>query len=355
MPGGERTEPASPRKREQARRKGQVAQSTDLANAVSLLGALAGIKALGGPLVSGLLNIFRNGVLRAASFDGSAQAASRLLDRASLEGFMVAAPIIGVVMLVGVVVNVAQVGLILAPAHLSPNLSRLNPAAGLARIFSGRGGVELLKSALKVAVLTWLGYTGARDAMDELVMAPAMDIGAAMAAVGAAAYSTGLKMGLFLLVLGVADYIYQRREFEKSIMMTREEVKEELKQSEGDPMMKSRIRARMRAIAMRRMMADVPKATVVVTNPTHYAVALRYEEGMSAPKVVAKGQNLIAQRIRELALEHGVPIVENPPLAQSLYKACEVGQEIPESLYRAVAEVLAYVYMLNRRQGAGRR
>lgn len=355
MPGGERTEPASPRKREQARRKGQVARSTDLASAVSLLGALAAVKVLGGSLASGLMDIFRKGILRAASFDATPQAASQLLARASLEGFLAAAPIVAVVMLAGIAVNVAQVGLILAPAHLAPSLSRLNPSAGLSRVFSGRGGVELLKSALKVVVLAWLGYAGARSAMDELVMAPAMDIGAAMAAVGAAVYSTGLKMGLFLLVLGVADYIYQRREFEKSIMMTREEVKEELKQSEGDPMMKARIRARMRAIAMRRMMADVPKATVVVTNPTHYAVALRYEEGMSAPKVVAKGQNLIAQRIRELALKHGVPVVENPPLAQSLYKACEVGQEIPESLYRAVAEVLAYVYMLNRRQGAGRR
>lgn len=259
-------------------------------------------------------------------------------------------PVIGVAMVVGVVVNLLQVGVMFTAEPLSPNWARLNPVAGFTRLFSRRAFVESVKTLLKVLLIGWLTFSAVRADAAMLLRTSEIDPLMVLMLVGQLLYKMAWRVGLAMLVLALLDYGFQRWEYEKSLRMTKEEVKQELKQTEGDPQVRSRIRARQQAIARRRMMQAVPKADVVVTNPTHYAVALQYDaQKMAAPTVVAKGMNLIALRIREIAQQHGVPIVENPPLAQSLYRTVDIGEQIPPELYQAVAEVLAYVYRLRRR------
>ncbi len=259
-------------------------------------------------------------------------------------------PVIGVAMVVGVVVNLLQVGVTFTAEPLAPNWARLNPVAGFTRLFSRRAFVDSVKTLLKVLLIGWLTFSAVRADAAMLLRTSEIDPLMVMMLVGQLLYKMAWRVGLAMLVLALLDYGFQRWEYEKSLRMTKEEVKQEMKQTEGDPQVKSRIRARQQAIARRRMMQAVPKADVVVTNPTHYAVALQYDaQKMAAPTVVAKGMNLIAWRIREIAQRHGVPIVENPPLAQSLYRTVDIGEQIPPELYQAVAEVLAYVYRLRRR------
>lgn len=259
-------------------------------------------------------------------------------------------PVIGVAMVVGVVVNLLQVGVTFTAEPLAPNWARLNPVAGFTRLFSRRAFVDSVKTLLKVLLIGWLTFSAVRADAAMLLRTSEIDPLMVMMLVGQLLYKMAWRVGLAMLVLALLDYGFQRWEYEKSLRMTKEEVKQEMKQTEGDPQVKSRIRARQQAIARRRMMQAVPKADVVVTNPTHYAVALQYDaQKMAAPTVVAKGMNLIALRIREIAQRHGVPIVENPPLAQSLYRTVDIGEQIPPELYQAVAEVLAYVYRLRRR------
>jgi len=258
-------------------------------------------------------------------------------------------PIIGVAMVVGVVVNLLQVGVMFTAEPLAPNWARINPVNGFVRLFSRRAVVEGTKMLLKVLLIGWLAFSAVRADAAMLLRTGEIDPLMVLMLVGQLLYKVAWRVGLAMLVLAVLDYAFQRYEYEKSLRMTKEEVKQELKQTEGDPLVRSRVRARQQAMARRRMMQAVPKADVVVTNPTHYAVALQYDASkMTAPTVVAKGMNLIARRIREIALQHHVPIVENPPLAQSLYRTVEVGQQIPPALYEAVAQVLAYVYRLRR-------
>lgn len=262
-------------------------------------------------------------------------------------------PVIGVAMVVGVVVNLLQVGVMFTAEPLAPNWARLNPVAGFTRLFSRRAFVESVKTLLKVLLIGWLTFSAVRADAAMLLRTSEIDPLMVLMLVGQLLYKMAWRVGLAMLVLALLDYGFQRWEYEKSLRMTKEEVKQEMKQTEGDPQVKSRIRARQQAIARRRMMQAVPKADVVVTNPTHYAVALQYDaQKMAAPTVVAKGMNLIALRIREIAQQHGVPIVENPPLAQSLYRTVDIGQQIPPELYQAVAEVLAYVYRLRANRGS---
>jgi len=209
--------------------------------------------------------------------------------------------------------------------------------------------VELAKNLLKVTIVGGIAYAALDSVMVESVNLMDSDVESVLGFMAKASLGIGLKTGLAFLALAVLDYFYQRFEFERDLRMTKQEVKEESKQQEGDPLVKSRIRSIQRRIAYKRMMQDVPKADVVVTNPTHLAVALKYQAGaMSAPKVVAKGADLIAQRIRALALEHDIPVVEDKPLAQALYKSVDVGEEVPEKLFQAVAQLLAYIYRLKK-------
>jgi flagellar biosynthesis protein FlhB len=272
---------------------------------------------------------------------------------------VLAGPLLGLIAGGALVSNLLQVGWHFNGGILQPRLSRLNPSRGLARLFTMRSGVEMLKGFLKLTIVTfsgWQYYDGHAGSLFALGLTDPRQIGPH---VGELARQMALRMVATLAVLAALDYAYQRWHFERSLRMTKQEVKDEFKEAEGNPEIKARIRQRQREISRRRMMAAVPTASVVITNPTHYAVALKYEMGQKgAPRLVAKGQDLLALRIRDLAEEHRVPTVENAALARSIYRLVDIDQEIPPELYRAVAEVLALIWRASetsaaRRQAAG--
>jgi flagellar biosynthetic protein FlhB len=258
---------------------------------------------------------------------------------------MIIGPMLLCLLLIVLAANFAQVGFLLAPQALSPKLSRLSPITGLRRIFSLKSLVELLKSILKLVIVgcvAWSAISGEWRHVFPLVGSSPWTIGSHL---GEVALRIGLRIGLVILALALLDYFYQRWEHERSLKMTKKEVKDEYKQREGDPKVKARIRQKQREMAMRRMMAAIPDADVVITNPQHLAVAIRYDrDTMAAPTVVAKGADFVAQRILEIADAHGVTILEDKPLARALYQSVEIDSQIPMALYKAVAEILAYVY-----------
>jgi flagellar biosynthetic protein FlhB len=233
---------------------------------------------------------------------------------------------------------------------LTPKIDKINPINGLQRLFSRRSLVEFIKSILKLLIIGWIAYSGVKNALPLLV--PAMDMQGteALGLVGSLAISILNWIILVLLILAILDYLYQKWDYEDNLRMSKQEIRDEFKQAEGDPMIKARIRQIQREMARRRMFDAIPRADVVVTNPTHVAVALEYKDGMQAPMVLAKGERVVAERIREMAVKHGIPIVQNPPLARALLKSCPVGAPISPDLFEAVAEVLAYVYRLNKKQ-----
>lgn len=350
---GERTESATPKRREEARGEGKVARSTELTNALALLAGVAALAFLGGRLMQRLSDLFRS--LLAASPSGFSTEAGVYVgfQQLALQITAILFPLLVSLVAVGLASNVLQVGFMLTGKPISPRWSLIDPIEGFKRILSLRSVTELLKSILKVCIIGLIAWVTLKSDLDRLVPLTGVDGAVLVGQVGAATVRLGLRVGLALLVLGILDYGYQRWEFERSIRMSRQELEEEQKQTEGDPQVKARVRVAQRLLARRRMMADVAKADVVVTNPTHYAVALKYDrKTMPAPLVVAKGMRKLAERIKAVAKENRVPVVEDPPLARLLYKECEVGSAIPVSVYQAVARVLAYVWKLrNRTQG----
>lgn len=279
----------------------------------------------------------------------AAQARAILLSSASCIALAVG-PIAGACLCAGVVSNVAQVGFLWGAEAMKPELSKLDPLKGLTRILSTQGSVEFAKAVAKVTLVAWATLSTLRHQYQALAATGAMNLSESLGVLGSTAATTCTKACVLLVTLAAADYLYQRFAFERRIRMTRQEVRDDLRQSEGDPMVKLRLRQRQREFARRRMMEDVKRADVVVTNPAHLAVALRYAaREMRAPKVVAKGQRLIAERIKEVAKENRIPIVENKPVAQALFKSVKIGFEIPAALYQSVAEILAFVYRLRRR------
>lgn len=350
MPGEERTEQATPRRRQEARRRGQVARSVELSSVAVFLAVVMVLKAVSEGALQGAMESVRFALTNLSQTEFSPALALSFTTGCLSHAAKAFLPVIGVAIVVGVVVNLLQVGVMFTAEPLAPNWARLNPVAGFTRLFSRRAFVESVKTLLKVLLIGWLTFSAVRADAAMLLRTGEIDPLMVLMLVGQLLYKMAWRVGLAMLVLALLDYGFQRWEYEKSLRMTKEEVKQEMKQTEGDPQVKSRIRARQQAIARRRMMQAVPEADVVVTNPTHYAVALQYDsQRMAAPTVVAKGMNLVALRIREIAQQHGVPIVENPPLAQSLYRTVDIGQQIPPELYQAVAEVLAYVYRLRAR------
>lgn len=350
MPAEERTEQATPRRRQEARRRGQVARSVELSSVAVFLSVVLVLKAVSEGALQGSMESIRFALANIQDTEFSPALALSFSLKCLSHGGAAFLPIIGVALVVGITVNLLQVGMMFTSEPLVPQWTRINPLSGFTRLLSRRTFFESAKMLLKVGLIGWLTFTAVRADAAMLLRTSEIDPLMVLMLVGQLLYKVAWRVGLAMLVLAVIDYGFQRYEHEKSLRMTKQEVKQELKQTEGDPHVKSRIRARQQAIARRRMMQEVPKADVVVTNPTHYAVALRYDANkMAAPTVVAKGMNLIAQRIREIAKQHNVPIVENPPLARSLYRSVEIGQQIPSELYQAVAEVLAYVYSLHRR------
>lgn len=343
-----KTESATPKRRGEMREKGNVPKSREVSSGVILLGTFAALHFSSGHMVKGLSDIIRDFfTARPEQLDTVAGMHGILIDLV-LRGALILAPVLAFNLVCAYTANVAQVGFIFTLQPLTPNFSKLNPVTGFARLFSINALGELFKSLVKFSLVGLLAW---RIIRKEIPVLPGIidRTTPEMATYFASIVSRLIiHCGTGLLVLAAIDYFFQRYTYEKSIKMTKEEVKQEGKDAEGDPAVKGRIRSLQREMARRRIMKEVPQADVIITNPTHYAVALKYERGggMAAPKVVAKGADLMAKRIREIATEHGVPIVERAPLARALYANVDEGQEIPEEFYRAVAEVLAYVYRL---------
>lgn len=341
-----KTEDASPRRREEARKQGQIPFSSELVGAAVLLAAIIGLMYFGGDIGHTMLAIFRTDLRQVVQPDMVPQAAQELFVRALVRALAAMAPFFGVLLVAGVAASVAQVGIQFSPEKFELKPEKLNPADGAKRLFSTaalvKGGLGLLKIAAIGGIAYWVleGRSGvilslSRQRLDGVV---------------GAAWEVVLRLALYLVgatvFIAAIDYLYQRFRFERGLKMTKQEVKDELKQEEGDPHLKARMRQMARERMKRRMLTAVPKATVVITNPTHYAVALRYETNDAAPVVVAKGAGAFAAKIRELARTHNVPLVERPVLARGIYATVKEGQPIPAVLFRAVAEVLAFIYRL---------
>ncbi len=345
----EKTEEATPKRKEEARKKGQVAKSIEINTAFIILAAFFALKLVGPYIYSELTAFMRFMFSHFSTADLTINDIYILTANFGLVFLKTALPVMVVIAVISVAANLLQVGVLFSFEPLMPQLNRINPISGFQRLFSLRSLVELVKSLCKIAII---GYFIYRFISHEIFQLPAL-IGVDLTE--SLRYSSGLivdlalEIGGVILVLAALDYSYQWWEHTKNLRMSKEEVKEEYKQTEGNPQIKSKIKERQRAMAMRRMMQEVPKATAIVTNPTHFAVAIRYDKTMAAPEVVAKGQDFLAERIKQVARENRVAIVENKPLARTLYAMVEVGSAIPPELYQAVAEVLAYVFRLKRR------
>lgn len=350
--GGEKTEPATPKRRQEAREKGQVPRSHEIGQALTLLAIFTVLHYL---LRSGATSFFdfmreSLSVISAGGGQVSIENLGETFGRASRFFIAIVAPVLILALLIAFFTNFIQIGALWTVKPLTPRLETLNPIAGAKKLFSRRALVELAKSALKIAIVGWIAYQAVSGSLNSLLRLGAMDLYSALLVVEDVLWRVGSRVGAAMLVLAGADYLYQRYEYEKSIRMSKEDLMEEMRQTEGDPKVRGRIRQKQRQLAARRMMAKVPQADVVITNPTHIAVALQYDaETMTAPVVVAKGAGYVAQRIREIARRHDIAVVENPGLAWALYEAVEVGAMIPGNLFKAVAEVLAFVYRLKRR------
>jgi flagellar biosynthesis protein FlhB len=356
MADPDKTEKATPKRRHEARKKGNVAKSTDLNGAVVLVAGLVGLMFLGPNLVNGVSSAMR-AIFADISTPGEATSASGLhglLQIALHTMLTTVAPIAGMCLVAGVLVNVAQVSFRPSFEPLKPSFGKLNPLTGFKNVFGPRIFFEGAKALAKV---------GAVGVVVAIALVPQLThLGASIdtppAALGSMISSSALGVGeraaIAYLLIGIIDLIYQRRRHAKSLRMSKREVKDEFKQTQLPPEVKSALRRRQIQAGRARMMAAIPQADVVVTNPTHFAVALSYDGSHPAPVVVAKGQDLVAKQIRRIAEESGVPIVPDPPLARTLHKSVEIGQMIPAELFAAVAQVLAFVYrMAGRRRAAG--
>jgi flagellar biosynthetic protein FlhB len=353
--GGEKTIPATPQKRQKQREDGNIAKSQDLNSAVALLVAL-GVMVLFGR------EMFHT-MLTAGSFYFS-QLDELLLTKTPIETlvwqgmyllFVATGPFMAALMLAGLAVNYLQVGFLFTGKPLVPKFGRLNPISGFKKFFSLRSLVELAKNLAKLGVVGGVAWFTLYDRVEEVLSLMLLSPLEVTMAVAGLTFTLWWRIALAMVIIAIIDYAYQRWQYDEDIKMTEREFRDETKNMEGDPHIKRRIRQLQRQMAMQRMMADVPTADVVITNPVRYAIALRYDMAtMHAPVVVAKGMRITAERIRDLAVEHDVPIVQRPELARALYRSVEVGQPIQEDLFRAVAEVLSFVYGIDQRAGKRR-
>lgn len=342
----EKTEKATPKKRQEARKKGQVAKSREIPSVLVLLSALSVFYFGGSWMFRRLGDIMRSVYQQISYLQLGVESAHELFWQLFLKIIVLLAPLVLTVALAGILGNIAQTGFLLTGETMTPKLSKLNPLKGIKRLFSITSLVELVKSILKVAIIGGISYAMLKGEMDKIPSLVELEIPSILAFFGSVALKLGFYTCLVLIILAGLDLFFQLWKHERDLRMTKQEVKDEFKQREGDPAVLSRIRAAQREMAMQRMMEAVPDATVVITNPTHLAVALKFDRGMQAPEVVAKGAGHIAAKIRTIAAESDVPIIEQKPLARAMYKDVEIGQQIPADLYQAVAEVLAYVYRL---------
>ncbi len=343
----EKTEKATPKRREEARQKGQVVTSRELSSALLILFAVLIFKNLGLDLILGLKTSMAQGFSSLASDVMTPTQFTLFMRDLMIRILVISLPILLLIAFVGGASVVVQHGVLFSTQALMPDWGRINPLSGFARIFSIDSLMNGSKTFLKFLVISVVAYFAIMNRLSEVLELSRMTPGAILTLSGDIIASLVLRCGAVVAVIGGADYAFQWWSFEKKLRMSKQEIKDENKQTEGAPQVKARIRNLQREMARNRMMADVSDADVVITNPTHLAIALSYKaETMAAPKVLAKGSGYVAEKIRTVAREHGIPVIENKPVARSLFKIVEVGQFIPASIYRAVAEILSYVYKL---------
>ena len=354
-PGGEKTEPATAKKLSDARDEGQVAKSQELNSAAMLIALFMLLRIFVSFLGEGFVGVFQWSyklipeVVQSERSGMTVRGVSTIINQSLVEMLKLMAPFLIGGFVVAIVISIVQVGWKVSTKPMEPKLDKFNPINGFKRIFSKDSLFNLFKSILKIALIFYVAYTCIKDQQKNLFILYEIPLKQAISLIGNIIIDTGLRISLVYLVVGIADYAYQKFRFKEDMKMTKQEVKEEYKNTEGDPQIKGQQRQRMREASQRRMMQDVPKADVVITNPTHISVAIRYDsEQESAPTVLAKGEDYLAMKIREAAKENNVPIMENKPLARAIYATVDIGEQIPPELYQAVAEILAVVY--NNRQ-----
>lgn len=344
---GEKTESATPKRRQEARERGQVLKSTELVMTGCLLIMFAALKFLTPTVAEGIMNLTSGFLSGQYMPEGilTLENIGPVMQQMVLGFLQTMAPILAVAVIAAVLVNIVQTGFLFSTKALEPKMSRISIAEGFKRLFSGRTMFELMKSILKIIVIGVVIYTEIEANLPAFSMMLTPRLNRSILQVADMIFGAGFKILIFLAAIALLDFMFQRRKFEKDLMMTKYEVRMEMKQQEGDPQIKGKIRQKQRQMAMMRMMSDVPNADVIITNPTQYAIALQYDDGASsAPVVVAKGKDMVAAKIKEIAAEHKIEMVENKPLARSLYVMCGIGEQIPVEMYQIVAEILAQVY-----------
>lgn len=346
----EKTEQATDARREEFRKQGNVAHTKELASAVLLLAAAGSIYVVGRYFLKNFFDLFNYSfgpemvrIIREGKF-------TEALRTNGEKALILIAPVIGFAGILGAASSIVQIGFLQVEDAVTPNFEKVNPVEGFKRVFSLRAVVEALKSIMKMGAIGFVVYLLLRGEVHQIPYMMKFSIEQIISYLGAVVVKLMGGVGAIMLILAIADYFYQRWDLEKKMMMTKQEIKEEHKQREGDPMIKARIRRIQREMASKRMMAEVPKADVVITNPTHIAVVLKYSDNLPAPQLIAMGADHVAENIKKIAREHNIPIVENKPLARTIFKTMKIGQVIPRDLFVAVAEVLSYVYRLRRKR-----
>lgn len=347
--GQERTEQGTPKRKEEAREKGQVARSREVSSVAGLAACLIYFYFNATGLLEKISAMMTSTFRSAGRVTISIDNVQTLLIGLLFKVFVLLLPIFIVVFVIGIIANVAQVGVLFSSTAIQPELSKIDPLKGFKRLFSLNSFVEFIKNILKMLIIGMVSYLVIRNEVNGFLPLAEQTVWEIMLYLGKITFKILLTTCWVLIILAILDYVYQRWEYEKGLRMSRQEIKEEFKNSDGDPAIKARIKRLQREMSRKRMMAAVPKADVIITNPTHLAIAIRYDQDTGiAPAVVAKGSGFIAERIRNIGRENNIPVVENKPLAQVLYKMVKLNETIPVNLYRSVAEVLAFVYSLKK-------
>lgn len=349
----ERTETPSDKKRQDAREKGTVAKSTEVNSVLVLLSAVIMLKITGSWMQGQLGFLLERFIIHSSRLEMSVNELVYISKEASLIFFKCIMPVAGVILLIGVIANVVQIGFLFTLKPIMPNFEKINPISGFKRLFSMRSVVELIKNLLKLSIISLVAWVTIKAAFEEMVVLSDSSVMLIWGFILTTSFDVIIRISVILIVIAALDYAWQRYEHEKQLKMSKQEVKEERKQMDGDPLVKSRIRSLQREMARRRMMEQVPKATVVVTNPTYIAIAIRYEPlENDTPVVVAKGKRLVAAKIKKTAIDNNIPIVEDKPLARAMYDKVTEGSPIPIEFFTAIAEILAYVLKLKNRSAA---
>lgn len=343
----EKTEQPTPKKRQELKEKGEVAKSKELPSVAVLLAALITLSLFGSFMYNQIQLIMKGAFSFSILNDFNIPEFLKFSQNIIGRFIILLSPLFAAIFITAILSNVMQVGFIVSGQTITPKLSKIDPIKGFGRLFSKQAFMELFKSLLKLTIVGGVAYLTVKGEMKNFYFLGDMELKSIFVYILKIFFKIFVRCSLAMIVLVVIDYVFQRWEFENRIKMSKQEVKDEFKKSEGDPLIKSKIKSIQMEMARKRMMQDVPEADVVITNPTHLAVALKYDSStMTAPRLIAKGSRKMAEKIKEVASEHKIPILENKELARNIYSLVEVGQEIPPALYQTVAEVLAYIYRL---------